>query len=120
MSRMPTKVKTFWCAFHKGDAARKCYSDTCPDLKQTPPTQRVKMLRDNGVNCVHCCSDHKAADCQKKDRVCGGQIDDRGCKKRHFAHELFCVEAKVFTVSMSVEHSGEGVMLSIMRISAPK
>ena len=55
--RKPCAVKKFWCAFHKGDSSRRCYSDSCQDLAQLDPNQRVKLLKENG-DCQHCVGDH--------------------------------------------------------------
>ena len=119
--RRHPKVKKFWCAYHKGDTHdHNCFTDSCEELKKIVAAQRIKLLKENG-DCIHCCGDHKPEDCQKKDRVCGGRKDDRGCTKSHKVHELFCVEAKVFTVTTKVENGlDEGVMLLIMQVSSPK
>ena len=47
-SRRPPSVKKFWCAFHKGDKGRRCFSDGCSDLRKLDPAQRVKLLKENG------------------------------------------------------------------------
>ena len=47
--------------------------------------QRVKLLKDNG-DCMHCCLDHKTAECRNAGRVCGGGKDGRGCSKEHKLH----------------------------------
>ena len=47
--RKPCTVRKFWCAFHKGDSSRRCYSDTCSDLAQLDPTTRVKLLKENAT-----------------------------------------------------------------------
>ena len=121
--RRKPKVKRFWCAYHKGDPSSSCFSDTCKELKLIDPQQRVKMLTDNN-DCTHCCGDHKPADCSRKDRVCGGRKDDRGCTKSHNTHELFCVAAKVFSISVSVNNnstsSATGVFLLIMQVRGRK
>ena len=75
-------MKKFWCAFHKGDKGRRCFSDGCVDLRKLAFAQREKLLKENG-DCTHCTGDHKPADCPKKDRVCGGRKEDRGCTKSH-------------------------------------
>ena len=119
--RKPCTVKKFWCAFHKGDASKRCFSDSCNDLAQLDPNQRVKLLKENG-DCVHCVGDHKASDCSRKTRICGGRKDDRGCKKSHCMHELFCVDAKVFASIrvMKVGNQGERVLLLIMKALSSK
>ena len=79
-------------------------------------------MEENG-DCLHCCGDHKAANCYRKERVCGGGKVDRGCNKSHNMHELFCPDAKVFSsqvVSMGAEGSSDGVVPSIMNIRVPK
>ena len=81
-------------------------------------TQRLQLLKDNG-DCPHCVGDHKSADCTKKECVCGGGRDDRGCSRPHKVHELFCIEAKVFSLqvqSISVKDNAEGVVLLIMKV----
>ena len=93
--RNPPTVKKFWCALHKDHPTRRCYSDSCQELKLVDTAERVQLLQNNG-DCFHCCGDHLPADCNRKERVCGGNKDDRGCKKSHTVHELFCLEAKVF------------------------
>ena len=118
--RPKPKVKKFWCALHKGDATKRCDTDTCQELKKLDPQQRVKLLNENG-DCCHCVGDHKAADCNKKERVCGGRKEDRGCTRSHCVHELFCLQARVFMVS-SVNAAGAtsdvvfGVFLLIMQV----
>ena len=72
----------------------------------------------------YCVGDHKAADCYRKDRVCGGRKEDRGCTKSHTIHELFGTEAKAFSAalaqSMGIENDSEGVVLSIMQVKGPR
>ena len=120
-SRKPPSVKKFWCALHKGDPSRHCYSDGCNELRRLDPAERVKIMKENG-DCVHCTGDHKPADCSRKNRMCGGRKDDRGCTKSHQMHELFCVDAKVFVnvQVMKAESGADGVMLSIMKVLSPK
>ena len=113
-------MKKFWCALHKGDASKKCWSDSCEDLARVTPEQRIKLLKENG-DCVHCVGDHKSDDCRRKDRVCGGRKDDRGCTKSHKIHELFCKDAKVFSVSITMtsavdDPDGDDVVLLIMQV----
>ena len=120
------KVKKFWCALHKGDKGKKCYSNSCMELrKMTDVQKRIELLKENG-DCIHCCGDHKPNDCKYEERVCGGGRTDRGCKKPHKVHELFCKDAKVFAcVTVSAVEVGEqsrveGVVLCIMVVCAPK
>ena len=110
-------MKKFWCAFHKGDKGRRCFSDGCVDLRKLAFAQREKLLKENG-DCTHCTGDHKPADCPKKDRVCGGRKEDRGCTKSHQMHELFCLDAKVFVNVQVMKVGGrvKGVLLSIMSL----
>ena len=123
--RKSPKHKKFWCAYHKDDNGKRCYTNSCQDLRKISDVQqRIKLLKENG-DCLHCCGDHKAADCYRKDRVCGGGKEDRGCSKGHKLHELFCTEAKVcFMVqevkAMTVKDDQEGVILSIMKVMSPK
>ena len=119
-TRRTPKVKKFWCALHKGDPSKKCYSDSCQELRRMDPAERIKLLKENG-DCVHCVGDHKSVDCRRKERVCGGNKEDRGCSKSHNAHELFCLQAKIFSVqSMGVEDDSEGVVLSIMQVKGAR
>ena len=84
-------------------------------------SKRSPLLKENG-DCFHCCGDHKATDCHKATRVCGGGKTDRGCTRSHQVHELFCADAKVFAVqhtcSMTVYSKSEGVLLLIMQVRA--
>ena len=75
------------------------------------------MLTEN-KDCIHCVGDHEPKECNKKDRICGGNKDDRGCSKSHKMHELFCKDAKVFTLTMaSIEENRDGeVVLLIMQV----
>ena len=121
-------VKKFWCALHKGDKSKSCWSASCTELRQlTDANKRVQLLLENR-DCQYCCGDHKSDDCKRKDRVCGGGKPDRGCKQQHKLHELFCAAAKVFHLSAvhSVgtdydeddedEDGEEGVLLLIMQV----
>ena len=84
--RRPPSVKKYWCAFHKGDSSRRCWSTTCQELrKMTDVTRRIQLLVENG-DCKHCCGDHKPNDCHLKERVCGGGKMDRGCNVSHSLH----------------------------------
>ena len=91
----------------------------------TDVAHRIALLKEN-KDCSHCCGDHKPDDCRKKDRICGGIKEGRGCSKQHTLHELFCSEAKL---CMMVLHASsnpdkdseeEGVVLCIMNIRVPK
>ena len=65
------KVKKHWCALHLGKPDKKCYTTNCQELRKLDPGTRIKLLKDNG-DCMHCCQDHKTADCPKSGRVCSG------------------------------------------------
>ena len=110
-------TKKYWCALHKDDATRRCYSDSCKELRLLDAPQRVQLLQNNG-DCPHCCGDHQASACARKERICGGNKDDRGCKKSHHGHELFCLEARVFAVQQvhSLTTAKDGVLLLIMQV----
>ena len=115
--KKPT-VKKFWCALHKDEGSRKCFSNSCQELRKTEVNRRIQLLKENN-DCSICCGDHKAEDCTKKDRQCGGGKENRGCSKNHHVHELLCKEAKLcLTVVnvMSTASDEDGVVLSIMRI----
>ena len=120
--RRDPSVKKYWCALHKDDSTRRCYSNACQDLrKMTDIPARIRLLTENG-DCIHCCGDHKPADCRHKDRVCGGGKVGQGCKKGHKTHELFCADAKIcMFVSMTVSQENEScrVVLCIMQVPAP-
>ena len=65
--RRPPTVKKYWCAYHKDDKTKGCWSNSCQELKRMSDVQRrIQLLKDNG-DCIHCCGDHKPADCYKKD-----------------------------------------------------
>ena len=120
-------MKKYWCALHKDDKSRKCFSDSCRELRKMKDiAQRVSLIKEN-KDCTHCLGDHKPEDCSKKDRVCGGGKSDRGCSQNHKLHELLCPAAKVCSMMVlhakSVgddNHREEGVVLCIMRVRAPK
>ena len=118
--RDPPKIKKFWCALHRDDASRSCESISCQELRRVEPKERLQLLKENN-DCKYCCRDHKSEDCRNKERVCGGGKDGRGCTKNHKLHELFCVDAKVFSVQcvLSANTSGEQsetVILLIMTV----
>ena len=75
--KKPT-TKKFWCALHKDNSSRSCFSNACQELRKLPPEKRVKLMQENS-DCFHCCGDHKPDDCPKKDRVCGNGKENRGC-----------------------------------------
>ena len=90
--------------------------------KDADRKERVRLMTENG-DCKHCCGDHQSKDCNKSDRECGGGKDNRGCTRGHKLHELFCVEAKVFAVSiqsMSANGDSNTVVLLIMTIQTFK
>ena len=87
--RKSPKVKKFWCALHKDDKKKHCSSENCVELrKMSDVAHRIELLNEN-KDCHHCCGDHKAENCRKKDRICGGIKEGRGCSKQHKLHELF-------------------------------
>ena len=111
-------MKKYWCALHQDDSSRKCSSESCQDLrKMSDVTRRIQLLKDNG-DCLHCCGDHRAADCRKQDRVCGNGKVNRGCSQQHKMHELFCPAAKCFSIqqvySAGDSESEDGVVLLIV------
>ena len=119
-TRKPPTVKKFWCAFHKDDPSRSCWSNACSDLrKMTDVSKRIQLLKDNN-DCVHCCGDHRAADCKWKERVCGGGKQDRGCSNSHHMHELFCASARCYSVVFSTSENRGKVLLCIMTVRGPK
>ena len=113
-ARQTPKVKKFWCALHKEQPGRRCSSESCNDLRHTEVQRRIALLKENG-DCFHCCGDHKPGECRRAERVCGGGKEDRGCTRSHKVHELFCVDAKVFTVQQAIANTvrskSEGVVL---------
>ena len=121
--RDATKFKKYWCALHRDDATRSCYSNSCQELRRLEPNERLKLLKENKA-CKHCCGDHKTDDCPRKERVCGGGKENRGCTKNHNLHELFCAEAKVFAVqhvlSANCEEKSEPVVLLILKVPTLK
>ena len=86
----------------------------------TDVAQRINLLKEN-KDCTHCCGDHKSEDCRKKDRICGGIKEGRGCSKQHKVHELFCSGSKLCMVvlhakSTSTDSYEDGVVLCIMNV----
>ena len=119
-SRPPTQVKLFWCALHKGEPGRMCYSESCQGLRKVNADERVKLLKEN-KDCEHCCGDHLSSNCQRANRVCGGGKSNRGCAKNHNLHELFCVQAKVFAVhSLAANGDVSTVILLLMNVQTAK
>ncbi len=96
-TRDPLKIKKFWCALHRDEANRSCESISCQELRRLQPNERLRLLKENN-DCKHCCRDHKPENCTNKERICGGGKENRGCTKNHKLHELFCSEAKVFSI----------------------
>ena len=121
-TRQKPKVKKYWCAFHKDDPTRNCFSNSCQDLRRmTDKAARVKLITDNS-DCFHCCGDHLPTDCPRKDRVCGNGKPNRGCNRGHKVHELFCQDAQV-CMSIIEVHSAQtkdGVVLAIMQVRTVK
>ena len=112
------KVKIYWCALHKDDKTKYCWSASCQELRQMKDVnKRIQLLEEN-KDCKHCTADHKPEDCPKKERVCGGGRSDRGCSKQHKSHELFCATARVFSTQSCNEE--EGVLLLIMNVRVSK
>ena len=78
--------KNFWCAYHKDDDDRNCWSGSCQELKKLADTnKRIQLLKENR-DCLHCCGDHTADICPRKDRKCGGDKPESGCSKDHNLH----------------------------------
>ena len=119
--RQAPTVKKYWCALHKDDPSRRCFSDSCQELRKLEVPKRIQLLKEN-KDCFHCVGDHLGADCTKKERLCGGGRSDRGCTRNHAVHELFCADARVFAVAIQHTHSTsagdkqEGVVLLIMQV----
>ena len=121
--REKPKHRKFHCAYHKDTPNRFCVSWSCPSLKYTPFSDRIKLLKEN-KDCEICCGDCPKSNClAKTKRICGGGKDNRGCGVSHIGHELWCSNAKVcFTVSSSEvvmrssDATPEGVLLQIMKI----
>ena len=119
-------IKKFWCAFHRDDPSKRCSSINCQDLRRSEVNKRIQLLKDNS-DCIHCVGDHKPEDCSRKGGVCGGGKDDRGCTKTHFLHELFCQNAKCFSIQIQEVHlvdsengESDGVVLLIMNVLVTK
>ena len=55
---------------------------------------RIELLNEN-MDCHHGWGDHKVEKCRKKNRICGGIKEGRGCPKQHKPHKLFYSEAKL-------------------------
>ena len=122
--RRATVYKRYWCALHKGDEKRGCWSSSCQELKKLDVKRRINLLREN-KDCQYCCGDHKSEDCFRKERKCGGGRENRGCTKDHNLHELFCPDAKLcFSVQdakvMAANGKEEGVVLSVMKVNGER
>ena len=120
--RAPPKNKVHHCAYHKDAKDRFCSTWSCPSMKYTAYTDRIKLLKANG-DCEVCCGDCPRGQCQaKSQRVCGGGKDGRGCGTNHIGHELWCQNAKlcfkvhVDTVMEASDPRDDGVMLQVMKI----
>ena len=120
--RSPTQHKKFHCAYHKDMPNRYCVTWSCPSVKYTPFSDRIKLLKEN-QDCEICCGDCPRGNCTAKTkRVCGGGKDNRGCGISHVGHELFCSNAKLcFTISsetvMQAQDPDEDpVLLQVMKI----
>ena len=104
--RKVPNVKKVWCAYHKDDPTKGCWSNSCADLKKLADVQkRIQILKENG-DCIHGCGDHKPSDCYKKKRTCGDGKEGRGCSKAHKIHELFCADAKLCFSVQEVQSMG--------------
>ena len=51
--RAPPKHKKFHCAYHKGASDRFCVTWSCPSVKYTPYSERVKLMKEN-LDCKTC------------------------------------------------------------------
>ena len=78
--RKDPEVKKFWCALHKEDPSRNCFTNSCQALQKLEFGKRNDLLKQNG-DCFHCCGDHKPESCPKKDRKCGGIKGKRVARK---------------------------------------
>jgi hypothetical protein len=110
---------------HKDDKKKHCSSENCVELrKMSDVAHRIELLNEN-KDCHHCCGDHKADNCSKKDRICGGIKEGRGCSKQYKLHELICSEAKLCMMVLhnqgtTVSEDDDGVVLCVMNVRAPK
>ena len=105
-----------------GALSKNCDSISCQDLRRADANTRLELLKAN-KDCVHCCGDHDSVNCNKKGRICGGGNVDRGCSQKHAGHELFCVGAKVFSVSqvhLQQDSSDSRVVLLITTVQCTK
>ena len=41
--RSPPSVKKFWCALHQDDPSRRCFSESCQELRRLDATERVQQ-----------------------------------------------------------------------------
>ena len=120
--RDPPKHRKHHCAFHRDATDRYCVTWSCPSIKYTPYSERIKLLKANG-DCETCCGDCPKNDCLAKvKRVCGGGKDGRGCGTNHIGHELWCSNAKLCfaiteeTVMRATNENKDGVLLQLMKI----
>ena len=99
-ARRPPRYKIHHCALHRDEEGKYCFSDSCLELKRMNYLERIELLQENG-DCPKCCRDcPKGGECLARyRRVCGGDREGRGCSEKHEGHELFCAEAKCFTIS---------------------
>ena len=120
--RSPPKHRKHHCAYHKDTPDRYCVTWSCPSVKYTPYSDRVKLLKEN-LDCETCAGDCPKNNClAKTKRVCGGGKEGRGCGTNHIGHELWCPNAKLcFTVSQetvlrSADENEDAVLLQVMKI----
>ena len=99
--RQAPKVKKYWCALHKDDPSRRCFSNSCQELRKLEVQKRLQLLKEN-KDCFHCCGDHVGADCTKKERLCGGGKSDRGCTRSHAVHELSVLMQEFLLLLLSI------------------
>ena len=102
--RRPPEHKHFWCALHKGDNTKRCWSNSCQELKMTDNATRVELLKENR-DCVYCCGDHPSERCEWKLRKCGGGNVNRGCGEDHNVHEMHCPDARCYSIQISPAES---------------
>ena len=47
--RRPPKIKKHWCAYHKEDQSKRCWSNSCQDLRKfADVNKRIQLLKENG------------------------------------------------------------------------
>ena len=103
-NRRPPEHKRFWCALHKGDKTKRCWSNSCQELKMTDNATRVELLKENR-DCVYCCGDHPSERCEWKLRKCGGGNVNRGCGEDHNVHEMHCPDARCYSIQIGPAES---------------